>query len=112
MKQIKRVLSKKAAERLRQHLQKKKYVFRNRFGGYVEAIHYTTNGRLKVHFLFLPSNLNGGSIVKFHIDKVYEKYHKLSTDPKDYEDILEWLELPSDLAFDLTGVFRAKGKGT
>ena len=54
---------------------------------------------------------NGGSIVKFHIDKVYEKHHKLSTDPKDYEDILEWLELPSDLGFDLTGVIQGKGKG-
>lgn len=111
MKQIKRVFSVEEAEKLRQHLKGKRFAFRNRFDGYEEAIHYTTSGKVKVHFLFFPHiSSDGGNMVEvqFHIDNVYENHHKLSTRPKDYEHILKWLSLPSELAFDLTDVFIEK----
>jgi len=111
MKEIKRILSVEEAEELRQCLRKKKFAFRNRFSGYEEVIHYTTSTRLKVHFIFSPCLGSDGEDmikVKFHIDNVYEKHHRLSTKLKDYERILKWLALPSELAFGLTGAFTKK----
>ena len=105
MKQIKRVFSMKEAERLRRYLLGKRFAFRNRFGGYEEAIHYTTNAKVKAHFIFSQHPKSGGVEVQFHIDNIYEGHHRLSTRPSDYEQILKWLDLPSELAFDLKGVF-------
>lgn len=106
MKEIKRIFSVKEAKRLRRYLLGKKFNFRNRFGGYEEAIHYTTNVRVKVHFLFSSYPREAGMIqVKMHIDNIYEKHHRLSTNPEDYKRVLGWLSLPSELEFDLTGTF-------
>ena len=108
MKQIERVLSVEEAEELKQHLRGKKFSFRNRFGGYEEAIHYTANTKMKVHFLFFPHiNPDGSNAVevKFHIDNISDEHHKLSRNPHDYERVMKWLSLPSELAFDLTDVF-------
>ena len=108
MKQIERVLSVKEAETLRQHLRGKRFNFRNRYEGYEEAIHYTTNRRKKMHFLFFPHISSEGEDmirVQFHIDNVYEGHHKISTSPEDYRQIFKWLNLPSELAFDLKDAF-------
>ena len=110
MKQIKRILDEKMVGKLKHLLLKKRFKFRHRFGGYEEIInyYYTTHTVKKIHFLFYHHPIpNSGKAkeVLFHIDDVCEGYHKVSQNQHDYERILRWLDLPPELAFDLSDVF-------
>ena len=107
MKQLKRILGLEQFEELKKRLRELRFRFEKR--GVEQAYYYTSNGRYKIHFLFRKEctnySIDDEWVVQFHIDRLLDGYHKVSTNRRNYERVLKWLNLPPELGFDLVGAF-------